>query len=73
MNPFTDPTVAQPLSGYIFFYGHRRVEIKAATSADAHTQAIAYFKAPKSKQHLVHGVLAERPNGEPVVHSTAAI
>lgn len=55
------------MNGYIFFYNSKRVELHANTLLEAKTAAIAYFKAPKSKQHMVHGVIAER-DGKPVDH-----
>lgn len=53
--------------GYIFFYNDKRHELYADSMLDAKTKAIAHFKAPKSKQHMVHGALAE-VDGVAVVH-----
>lgn len=58
-----------PLYGYVFFYQAQRLELHAASLYDARQQALAKFKPPKSRAHLVHGMLAARPDGQPVVHS----
>lgn len=60
------------MNTYIFFYFGKQTEIKADTLYAAKLLAIAYFKAPKSKQHMIHGAIAER-DGKEVVHSTASI
>lgn len=58
------------LNGYVFFYNGRRTEISGEdlTLFQAKEKAIAYFKPPKSKRHMVHGMIAEQ-NGVPVVHT----
>lgn len=53
--------------GYVAFYNNQRHELYAKSQYDAKLKAIAHFKAPKSKQHMVSVVLAEK-NGEPVIH-----
>lgn len=55
------------MNGYVFFYNNKRVELQADTMYAAKLQAIAHFKPPKSKQHLVHGALAEK-DGEEIHH-----
>ena len=55
------------MNGYIGFYNGNTVEILAATLFEAKTKALAHFRAPKSKQHMVHVELAEK-DGEPVTH-----
>lgn len=60
------------MNTYIFFYNDKREEFKADTLYAAKLLAIAYFKPPKSKRHMVHGMIAEK-NGQEVVHSTASI
>lgn len=54
--------------GYIGFYNGKQVEIHADTLYEAKQKAISFFKPPKSKQHMVHVHLAERPDGTPVTH-----
>jgi hypothetical protein len=56
------------MNGYVFFYNRQRVEIYADSSYEAQQKAIAYFHPPKSKQHMVHGMLAEK-DGKPVIHT----
>lgn len=60
------------MNGYIFFYNGKQVEIFADTLFQAQDKAVAHFAPPKSKRHMVHGMIAER-NGVQVVHSTASI
>lgn len=61
------------MNTYIFFYNDKpQVEITADTLYAAKLLAIAHFKAPKSKKHMVHGAIAEK-DGKPVTHSTASI
>jgi hypothetical protein len=48
------------LNGYICMYGSSRFECYAKTQYDAVQKAIAHFKPPKSKRHLVHAHLAEK-------------
>lgn len=55
------------MNGYVFFYNALRVEVHAETLYEAKLKAIAHFKPHKSKQHLVHGMLAE-VKGKPIVH-----
>lgn len=57
------------MNGYIFFYNNKRVELYAESLYDAKLKAVAHFKPPKSKQHMVHGALAEI-NDKPIVHVT---
>jgi hypothetical protein len=45
--------------GYIALYQGRRHELHADSLYAAKLAAVAYFKAPKSKQHLVSVHLAE--------------
>lgn len=54
--------------GFVCFYNSKRIEVYAASMYAAKLQAIEQFKAPKSKQHMVSVVLAERPNGSEVTH-----
>ena len=55
------------MNGYIGFYNGTTVEIHAATLFEAKTKALLHFRAPRSKQHMVHVELAEK-DGEPVTH-----
>jgi hypothetical protein len=68
------PQINQPTAGkfgYCAFYSnghtHMNADVWADTLFQAKERAVAYFKPPKSKQHLVTVMLAEK-NGEPVVH-----
>jgi hypothetical protein len=51
--------------GYICLYGGKRVELYAGGLYQAQQKAVAHFKPPKSKRHLVTVHLAEI-DGEPV-------
>lgn len=55
------------MNGYIAFYNQKRFEVYAETLFEAKDKAIAHFKPPKSKQHMVTVMLAEK-DGEPVEH-----
>lgn len=57
---------SQPLYGYICLYGSQRWETRAASLYAAQQLAVAHFKPPKSKRHLVTAHLAEKPDGEQV-------
>ena len=54
------------MNGYIGFYNGEQVDIYAASLYEAKTKALAHFRAPRSRQHMVHVELAER-NGKQVV------
>jgi hypothetical protein len=54
--------------GYVFFYAGKRIELYAKTLYDAKQLAVKHFKPPKSKQHMVHGMIAENQDGTPVHH-----
>lgn len=56
------------LNGYIGFYNCKRVELYAENQFAAREAALAFFRPPKSRNHMVHVVLAEI-EGKPVVHS----
>lgn len=58
------------MNGYIFFFDGKRVEIYADSLYEAKQKALDHFKPAKSKQHMVHGMIAEC-NGVPIVHTTA--
>jgi len=60
------------MNGYIAYYNQRRIEVYAETSYRAQQDAVARFRAPKSKRHLVHVVLVEQ-DGKPVTHTTSEI
>lgn len=53
------------MNGYIGYYSGQTVDIYAATKFEAKTKALAHFRAPRSKQHMVHVELAEK-DGEQV-------
>lgn len=56
------------MNGYVAFYNSQRHELYAESLWDAKQKAVAFFKAPKSKAHLVTVMLAEKDN-QPVVHT----
>lgn len=60
------------MNGYIAFYSGRKAEIHAESLFKAKEKAVALFKAPKSKAHMVSVVLCEK-DGAQVTHSTSAI
>lgn len=60
------------MNGYVCFYKGQRIELYATNLYNAKLQAIARFKAPRSKEHMVSVVLAEK-DGEPVVHNPAIL
>ena len=60
------------MCGYKAFFNGKTTEIHANTLFQAKQKAVAFFKPPKSKQHLVHVVLCEK-EGETVTHSTTEL
>jgi hypothetical protein len=58
------------MNGYKAFYNGKTTEIYAPTMFAAKEKAVAFFKPPKSKRHMVAVVLCEI-NGETVTHSPA--
>jgi hypothetical protein len=61
------------MHGYKGFYNGKQSDIYADSLVDAKKQAIALFKVPKSKQHMVSVVLCEKDvqadgNGTQVIH-----
>jgi hypothetical protein len=59
--------------GYIAFFQGKRLELRADNLYHAKIQAVAALKVPKTKQGLLAVVLAENPDGTPVIHSTASL
>lgn len=55
------------MNGYVCFFNSKRIEVRAESLWDAKQKAIAAFKAPKSKAHMVSVTLAEK-DGKEVVH-----
>lgn len=53
---------------YMAFYNSHRVEIRAESLYAAKQKAIAEFRPPRSRQHLVAVMLAETA-GKPVIQS----
>jgi hypothetical protein len=62
------PADDQPKLGYICLYGSLRWEVRSDSSYHARELAIAHFRPPKSKRHLVSVHLAEI-DGETVTHA----
>jgi len=60
------------MNGYVFFYGGKEIEVYATSLYEAYCKAVEAFKPPKSKRHMVHGMLAER-DGQPVIHDGAML
>jgi len=58
------------MNGYKAFYGSKSIEIYAEKLIDAKEKAVAAFKPPKSKRHMVSVVLCEK-DSEVVVHNPA--
>ena len=56
------------LCGYVCFYNSKRIELYATSLFEAKTKAVALFKPPKSKQHMISVCLAERPDGSEVLN-----
>ena len=61
------------MNKYLFFYNGKQKEIEADTLYEAKVKAIAYFRVPKSKHNMVHGMIVEKEGGEQVIHSTSII
>lgn len=55
-------------NGYVCFYQGKAIDVYADSAYSAVQKARAEFKPPKSEQHMVHCVLAEK-DGKPVIHS----
>lgn len=56
------------MNGYVAFYNRQRLEVYAKDLWAAKQQVIEKLKVPKSKQHLVSVLLAEK-DGQPVTHT----
>lgn len=56
------------MNGYKAFYASKTADIYAEDMFKAKQQAIAHFKVPKSKQHMVSVVLCEK-EGQQVTHT----
>ena len=54
---------------YVCFYAEKRIEVYAETLFKARVEAVRQFKPPKSKEHLVTVILAERADGSEVIHT----
>lgn len=53
-------TTTQTSFLYEAFYNDKRLLLNAASLLDAKESAVAEFKPPKSKQHMVHVYLVEK-------------
>jgi hypothetical protein len=60
------------MNGYKAFYRGQERDVYADTLYGAKQKAVALFKAPKSKEHMVHVHLCEK-DGQQVTHSTASV
>ena len=56
----------KPQNGYLAFFNGKEKEIYADSLFAAKVQAIKEFKAPKSKEHMVHVHLVEK-EGKPIL------
>lgn len=63
-----DVARAKPQCGYVAFFNGKRHELHASSLYEAKQAAVKHFKAPRSKEHMVSVLLAEKPNGEQVTH-----
>lgn len=63
----------ESLCGYVGFYNGKRHELRAPSLYAAKQAMVLHFKAPRSKEHMVSVMLAERPDGSEVVHSTGSL
>ena len=62
-------TPADGRCGYVAFsHNGRRADVWADSKSKAQELAVAHFRAPKSKRHMVHVALAE-VDGKEVVHT----
>lgn len=61
------------MCGFICIFNGKRFETRAASLYAAKLAAIAHFKPRKSQEHMIIVMLAERPDGSTVTHSTAAL
>lgn len=59
--------------GYIGFLGSDKFEVYAPTLLKARERIVSLGRVPLSKLNRLSVVLAERPDGSDVVHSTAAL
>ena len=62
------PPGTEGMHGYAAFYNGRQADIYATSLSDAKRQAVEYFRVPPKKAHMVSVMLAEKPDGSPVVH-----
>lgn len=56
---------------YVAFYRGRELVVQGLTSYDAQWEAAKKFKARKAYEVTV--ILAEKPNGDPVIHDPAIL
>ncbi len=68
-----DVARAKPQCGYVAFFNGKRHELYAASLYEAKQAAVKHFEAPRSKEHTVSVMLAERADGSKVVHSTGSL
>lgn len=60
-------TIGDQMYGYVCFYNQKRHELYATSLYAAKVEAVKFFKAPKSREHMVSVTLAEK-YGEGVDH-----
>ena len=60
------------MNGYVCFYNGKRWECYASSMFAAKEKAVAHFKPPKSKRHMVSVMLSEK-DGKQVVHDGAML
>jgi hypothetical protein len=56
------------MNGYIVFYKNKRWEVYASDVMTAKQKAIAHYRVPANREHLVSVYLAEK-EGKPVEHT----
>lgn len=54
--------------GYVAYYGQQQAEFYAPSLYAAKQLAVKYFRPPKSKEHMVSVLLAERADGSSINH-----
>lgn len=59
------------MNTYICFFNGRQAEIKAATSYAAQVECARVHRIPDKKRHTITVMLAEKSDGQAVMHTPA--
>lgn len=54
------------MNEYIGYYNGETVDIRASSLYEAKTEALTHFRAPRSRQHMIHVELAEKDGAQVV-------